>query len=342
MSTRVEIHDLKPGMIILEVSRQNGPVKIKKSGLVSSTQMIQGLAEMGVQEVIIDPAQTVEVEAPLVTKSKTQKLLEQEANREQGLDHALSEQFNRSLFLPSVSELPSAWQVYLRHGVMASVLLVGGFATGWTVANIDNWYAAYQQVNEPVQLPITEQSPPVQEVSTLQVKQPPVTTTEPATQPSEEPQVTAQQLDVPELQGQERVLGYVPEDSEALMEQATAEGDSAAGALNPELVKRFEQAIADLDSEPQSEPVAPAVSAEPTVPKVHELPAWILTELPSMAFSAHMYASDPNERWIRVNGQRLVEGQYLNDDLRLVQIDPQHVILAYKGQEFSMAALTDW
>lgn len=55
-----------------------------------------------------------------------------------------------------------------------------------------------------------------------------------------------------------------------------------------------------------------------------------------------MFASDAADRWVRVNGQELKEGDWLNDNLRIVSIQSQHVILAYKGQEFSMRALTDW
>ena len=62
---------LLPGMVIVQVTKQNGPVKIRKSGLVTSTDMIQGLIEMGIQEVQIDPTQTVEIETPVVQSSLT-------------------------------------------------------------------------------------------------------------------------------------------------------------------------------------------------------------------------------------------------------------------------------
>ena len=54
MSDLIKIAELKPGMVIIRITEQNGPVKIRKSGLVSSDAMVQGLAEMGVQEVEVD------------------------------------------------------------------------------------------------------------------------------------------------------------------------------------------------------------------------------------------------------------------------------------------------
>ena len=47
----LDIQDLLPGMVIIRVVKQNGPIKIKKSGLVTSLDMVQGLIEMGIQQV---------------------------------------------------------------------------------------------------------------------------------------------------------------------------------------------------------------------------------------------------------------------------------------------------
>jgi len=55
-----------------------------------------------------------------------------------------------------------------------------------------------------------------------------------------------------------------------------------------------------------------------------------------------MYASRPNDRWVRVNGLRLQEGDWIEDKVRIVNIEAQRVILEYQGEVFSMAALTDW
>jgi general secretion pathway protein B len=55
-----------------------------------------------------------------------------------------------------------------------------------------------------------------------------------------------------------------------------------------------------------------------------------------------MYASIDSERWVRVNGTRMVEGDKIDEIIEIVRIEPQHVILNYSGQIFSMAALTDW
>ncbi len=60
MSNIVAIDHLKPGMVIVQITKQNGPVIIRKSGLVTSDPSVQGLSEMGVKKVKKDPQQTVE------------------------------------------------------------------------------------------------------------------------------------------------------------------------------------------------------------------------------------------------------------------------------------------
>ena len=75
MSNIVAVENLKPGMVIVQVTKQNGPVKIRKSGLVTSDAMVQGLSEMGVQELEIDPEQTVEIAPAVQHRTQTQALL---------------------------------------------------------------------------------------------------------------------------------------------------------------------------------------------------------------------------------------------------------------------------
>ncbi|MGY0591462.1 MAG: general secretion pathway protein GspB, partial [Paraglaciecola chathamensis] len=134
MDNLLNIDALTPGMVIVKITQQNGPIKIRKSGLVTSMEMVTGLAEMGVQQVEIDPAQTVEIERPQIQKSQTQELLESDRVGAHGADAAVSDQFNRSLFLPSVQALPSRWQYYTTPIVQGLLVVLLGFALGWGAA----------------------------------------------------------------------------------------------------------------------------------------------------------------------------------------------------------------
>jgi len=134
MSNIVAIENLMPGMVIVQITKQNGPVKIRKSGLVTSDAMVQGLSEMGVQEVEIDPEQTVEIAPVVHHRTQTQALLRGEHDTTAKFDKSLNEQFNRSLFLPTVEGLPSAWKLYTKQAALFAVVILGGACIGFTAA----------------------------------------------------------------------------------------------------------------------------------------------------------------------------------------------------------------
>ncbi|WP_026377072.1 general secretion pathway protein GspB [Aestuariibacter salexigens] len=333
MPERISIDNLQAGMVIIGITEQNGPVKIRKSGLVTSQDMVRGLAEMGVLEVEIDPAQTVEIDAAASPVSHTRQLLTGNKRVEHGsgnaIDHSLSDQFNRSLFLPSVQGLPSVWQHYGKKSLSAVIVVFGGFAVGWVAANWSSYLAMLSApanvVNQSQQLPASNESKSI-DAST----EPPTTVianTAPQTETSEV---------VSEPTEREFVDNSDEEEGTILNAQPEAEP-----AISQELLRRFNQAVAELDEEPrESAPVT--VRNNDDIPRVDQLPVRLLTRLPSMSFNAHMYASNPSDRWVRVNGIRLVEGDWLNDNLQLVEIEPQHVVLSFEGEAFRMAALSDW
>lgn len=344
MGKCIKISDLQPGMVIVQVTQQNGAIKIKKSGLVSSPEMISGLMEMGVQEVEIDPTQTVEIDLPgeisvptrEPVRSSTRQLLESDNNLGHKADRALSEQFNRSLFLPSLQDTPSLWQYYSKRIVMTLLIVGGGVAIGWTGATYQQWLPIFATDTGQVARNITplkslqedsKRSAVSHEVNHRLAKK----SVEQVTQREEETDMAHSQTPTDEMHTRS-----TPPES-ALKLSVTEE----PSAISPELLKRFEEAISQLDDEPEAEYQYPA-AATSDVPRIDQLSAWIMTQLPTMAFSAHMYASNAEERWVRVNGRRMVEGDMIEGKIRIVSIEPQRLILNYQGQDFSMAALSDW
>ena len=97
-----------------------------------------------------------------------------------------------------------------------------------------------------------------------------------------------------------------------------------------------------MDNNADVAPANPMASSYDDLPRVDQLSVAIQTQIPAMAFSAHMYSSSRQQRWVRVNGRRLVEGDFIAQDLQLVNIEPQKVILSFKDEVFTMNALSDW
>ncbi len=371
MSERVSIENLIPGMVITRVTQQNGPVPIQKSGLVSSAAMVQGLAEMGVQEVEIDPDLTVELAPKVSHQTQTQALLRGQhdtaAKSVASMDNALSDQFNRSLFLPTVQSLPSVWHGYTKAAVMFLFVILIGLGIGFGAGSAQHWWPALVagfKTPEPsseneviaknnivppknkIDKPQSKVDEPQEDVASAAV------TSEPAKRDT--PDVDVQNTPVEEVV-QTAPLPEVETVKEPPAEPITKSAPAYEGKVlneptksnvdvSPELMAKFNEAVKALDTEKETQTEAPKsnVNVHSEVPRVDQLPVRLLTRLPSMSFSAHMYASNPNDRWVRVNGMQLGEGDWINDRVQIVNIEGQRVILSFENELFSMAALTDW
>ena len=64
------------------------------------------------------------------------------------------------------------------------------------------------------------------------------------------------------------------------------------------------------------------------------LPAEMQKQMREMAFTAHIYSSDPAARFIRVSGRTLREGDLLSAQLKLQQIARDGIVLIYGGDKF--------
>lgn len=385
MSELVAIANLKPGMVIVQITQQNGPVKIRKAGLVSSEAMVQGLMEMGVQEVEIDPEQTVEIATTFHQHTQTQALLRGKHDTAAKADKSLNEQFNRSLFLPTVESLPSTWRWYSRQLWPFALVVVIGLVVGFIGATSPRWWPAVKQTAEvtvgtkasdgeieqttpsqsgqqgPVQL--TQGQPATGETAANDTTAPsqtlPISSGE-NTAPLGEIVPTAgpdkTEDDVKQLaqnlsQGREANAPLSSDSQEQTTADTNYEGtvlnepqDGANVSVSPELMAKFNEAVKALDTQAEEgqDEYKPSVSVHDDIIRVDQLPVRLLTRLPTMNFSAHMYASQPNDRWVRVNGRQLSEGDWIADKVKIVNIEAQRVILSFEGEIFSMAALTDW
>lgn len=411
MSNIVAIENLMPGMVIVQITKQNGPVKIRKSGLVTSDAMVQGLSEMGVQEVEIDPEQTVEIAPVVHHRTQTQALLRGEHDTTAKFDKSLNEQFNRSLFLPTVEGLPSAWKLYTKQAALFAVVILGGACIGFTAATVERWWPMFTA--QSVASVTTPERPdsPVGTVgdsseSTLDSDGTPGTSKNSNKPASPNAQQSGQDIGSSTVastnsgnvaaaqqgtqandskQPVENLSAVSGTNSSATDTQAsynndvsqrsggdsnndsarnsstnsrqTASSDEYEGkvlneeasqsdvSVSPELMARFNAAVAALDS--KAEDGAPAeeqtrVTVKDELPRVDQLPVRLLTRLPTMNFSAHMYASRPADRWVRVNGRQIGEGDWIADRVQIVNIEAQRVVLSFEDELFTMAALTDW
>ncbi len=94
--------------------------------------------------------------------------------------------------------------------------------------------------------------------------------------------------------------------------------------------------------EPVSEPPVleqlPEPEPEPEIKVIlqRDLPNRVQERLPEMSISLHFYSNKPSARLVRINDKHLGEGEYVSDDIHLVEITNDGVILEYDGYRFLM------
>ena len=342
----IPINELVPGMYVVQITEQNGPVKIRKQGHISSPDMVKGLTEMGVTELQIDVTQSIDIEPDVSldatsrhAPSQTQALLQQTQARK--IDNEMSEQFNRSIFLPSIQRMPSMWERsrgdIVRYTLIASLGLVLGYIGMWVSVT-------HSTVEESESTPLVEQIPEVK-----QVPEP-----EPVLIPNQAPiaqttQATNNRANAISPTIEIALPPDVITETSNISTQSEAEGRLLTGTAedtavpSPEIQARLAEALAELDDLPTVDPATQVkVISSDDLPRIGQLPASLLTRMPSMVFAQHMYSSDADARWVRVNNRRLQEGDIIEGRVIIEAIEPQHVVLSLNGTRFTMAALTDW
>lgn len=177
-----------------------------------------------------------------------------------------------------------------------------------------------------------------------------VSADKPMTQRNQAGQTLEQQVQVVESYADETIGRSEPDFSEPL-EMAEADLDEPVSELpakpaeltpaevSDELRSKFALALEQSDPLPRHQSVTEHAAPARDIQTLDEL---LKRQIPPLRFEAHIYASDPKQRWVKVNGKDLQEGQWVTADIQLKEITPQYVLLQTGRQMFSMEALTEW
>lgn len=230
------------------------------------------------------------------------------------------------------------------------LLMLVGILLGFLLAD---WW---QQRQQPVAIPVVPATPAQIVGEILAVKAAPAPA--PEVPPLEEPQLLVSAL--PGAGKQLKTRQQAVADSEALTgqddfvaeaEMAMADPDEevlelpaqlpelTAAEVPAELKRKFELALAQTDQLPAHQRITE--SAAPAR-DIHSLDDLLKRQIPPLRFEAHVFASTPEQRWVKVNGKDLQEGQWVTADIQIKEITAQYVLLQMGRQLFSMEALTEW
>ena len=126
---------------------------------------------------------------------------------------------------------------------------------------------------------------------------------------------------------------------EPVTEVAVKPTELTTAEVSEELRNKFALALEQSDPLPRHQAVTSHAAPARDIQTLDDL---LKRQIPPLRFEAHIYASEPKQRWVKVNGKDLQEGQWVTADIQLKEITPQYVLLQTGRQMFSMEALTEW
>lgn len=212
----------------------------------------------------------------------------------------------------------------IKTGPLALLLVVALFASGWFV---------WQQY----QPPAGSYQPPV----TLKADQTRAVTT-PAENSEATGEKTMQAVPSGTVANNSSVRPRTPVESY----QATTRNTSQAKPATPKPAENdpVKQLVNDSDKQPATRKETPlesvgVVKEEPRPRELEpisywELPDAIRADVPEIKFSVLVYAKNPADRFVLINGQRLVEGDSPQPGLIVKEIRRDGVIFSYRLYQF--------
>lgn len=234
-----------------------------------------------------------------------------------------------------------------------ALLVVCGLGFGVLAAF---WFSSQSQT-APAALPV-EKTAPALAVAPTNPPLPPANpglilselTTVPTTEETEAQLVISAETPTPRGQSLDEQVAIIEQFDEG---SAMQEADLAAPVAEmpvsqPELTA--EEVPQELKDKFRYAMAAANDGSRPTKITEHAAPARDISTLDDslqrqiapIRFEAHVYATEPTQRWVKVNGKDLQEGQWLTADIQLKEITPQYVLMQNGRQLFSMEALSDW
>jgi len=142
-------------------------------------------------------------------------------------------------------------------------------------------------------------------------------------------------------------IGSSPESQEIVLTPVTRSSENNAELENldmsefsPELALTIESILSGSNQVSSSEQeVNDTNSSTLDIEKDSaQLEGW----LPKLNFQTHMYSSDETKRWIKVNNQEASQGEWLKEEVQVVDIEPQFVIIQFKRLNIKVPALYEW
>ncbi|CAH0526887.1 general secretion pathway protein GspB [Vibrio hippocampi] len=132
----------------------------------------------------------------------------------------------------------------------------------------------------------------------------------------------------------------VPQVSKPEVSQPTTRNDNLnleqldLSGLDPEIARKVASAFNNIDAEQSLSESSDYIDLEVNQSRYRG-------RLPAMNLETHMYASDSQRRWIKINGEELREGDRFNGMI-LMKIEPQQIVIRFDNDLIRIPALYEW
>lgn len=116
--------------------------------------------------------------------------------------------------------------------------------------------------------------------------------------------------------------------------------DLELSGVSADLQKRFAMAVEfeeKRDTRSVEQENTPIVGAS----DISSMPVAFQFQVPDMRYDSHMYSTDVEDRWIRINGIDLHVGDEIGS-IELLDIMPQQSLFRLNNQHFTLESLQDW
>ncbi len=110
--------------------------------------------------------------------------------------------------------------------------------------------------------------------------------------------------------------------------------DLDLSSLSPDLALKVENALAN-DDQPSTNDSSSVDDLEREAQQWHG-------RLPALNLQTHMYSSDVKRRWVKINNVEYHQGDVVDGQVTLKEIQPQAVIVEFQGEQIRIPALYEW
>lgn len=240
------------------------------------------------------------------------------------------------------------WKMALLTALMVIISLLGTLLY-MQFNNVEKTTNTQGNLNEPSLLkPINEGGVVVQESEYIEVATLKATTLE-ATKLKPVKRMTFDTQPLPEYEKQVAVSPQLTTDDQIVMNiddeknivRATPDNNDEIdySDVSSELKQRFERALENGEQQGQQALIDSMGSSS----DIHQMSTDFQKKVPPIRYDSHMYSSLAENRWIRINGETLKEGEFDSlNDIELVEIMPNRSVFRFGLQSFTLESLVDW